>query len=114
MSNSEAGPPSAKAIARSPEQSPQPKLVGCWVRSSGWCRPRGLQAAGQPPLGPVNGLIDWLERHHPSALYDVISASNRYERRIPGDSAHRGYDLATGVGVPRFARIVGLVPKPGQ
>ena len=73
-----------------------------------------LQAAGKPPLGPVNGLVYWLERHHPSALYDVISGNNRYERRVPGHSAHRGYDLATGVGVPRFDRIVGLVPKPGQ
>ena len=73
-----------------------------------------LQAAGQPPLGPVNGLVYWLERHHPSALYDVISGSNRYDRRVPGHSARRGYDLATGVGVPRFDRIVGLVPKPGQ
>jgi hypothetical protein len=38
-----------------------------------------------------------LERHHPSALYDVIFGNNRYERRVPGHSAHRGYDLATGV-----------------
>jgi hypothetical protein len=73
-----------------------------------------LQADGQPPLGPVNGLVYWLERHHPRALYDVISGNNRYERRVPGHSAHRGYDLATGVGVPRFERILGLVPKPGQ
>lgn len=73
-----------------------------------------LQAAGQPPLGPVNGLVYWLERHHPSALYDVISGNNRYDRRVPGHSARRGYDLASGVGVPRFDRIVGLVPKPGQ
>jgi hypothetical protein len=73
-----------------------------------------LQAAGQPPLGPVNGLIYWLERHHPSALYDVISGNNRYDRRVPGHNAHRGYDLATGVGVPQFGRILGLVPKPGR
>ena len=26
-----------------------------------------LQAAGQPPLGPVNGLVYWLQRHHPRA-----------------------------------------------
>ena len=73
-----------------------------------------LQAAGQPPLGPVNGLVYWLERHHPGALYDVVSGNNRYDRRVPGHSARRGYDLATGVGVPRFDRIASLVPKPAK
>jgi Pro-kumamolisin, activation domain len=73
-----------------------------------------LQATGEPPLGPVNGLVYWLERHHPSALYDVISGNNRYDRHAPGHRAHRGYDLATGVGVPRFDRIASLVPRPGH
>jgi hypothetical protein len=73
-----------------------------------------LQAAGRPPLGPVNGLVYWLERHHPGALYDVVSGNNRYDRHAPGHHAHPGYDLASGVGVPRFAQIARLLPTPGH
>ena len=71
-----------------------------------------LQAAGKPPLGPVNGLLYWLERHRPGALYDIVSGTNRYDRHAPGHSARRGYDLASGVGVPRINRIAGLLPAP--
>ena len=71
-----------------------------------------LQAAGKPPLGPVNGLLYWLERHRPGALYDIVSGTNRYDRHAPGHRARRGYDLASGVGVPRFNRIAGLLPAP--
>ena len=73
-----------------------------------------LQAAGKPPLGPVNGLVYWLERRHPGALYDVVSGNNQYDRHVPGHRAHRGYDLASGVGVPRFDRIAALLPAPGR
>jgi len=73
-----------------------------------------LQAAGKPPLGPVNGLLYWLERHRPGALYDIVSGNNRYDRHAPGHRARRGYDLASGVGVPRFDRIVRLLPAPAD
>jgi len=73
-----------------------------------------LQAAGKPPLGPVNGLLYWLERHRPGALYDVVSGNNRYDRHAPGHRARRGYDLASGVGVPRFDRIAALLPAPAD
>ena len=73
-----------------------------------------LRAAGKPPLGPVNGLLYWLRRHHPNALYDIVSGNNRYKRRIPGHRARRGYDLASGLGAPRFDRIARLVPPPGD
>jgi hypothetical protein len=69
---------------------------------------------GRPPLGPVNGLVYWLQQHHPSSLYDIVSGNNRYDRHVPGYRAHRGYDLASGVGVPRFNRIAGIVPAPGR
>jgi hypothetical protein len=58
--------------------------------------------------------VYWLERHRSSAFYDVISGNSRYERRVPGHSAHRGYDLATGVGVPRFDRIVAPGAQTGK
>ena len=75
-----------------------------------------LQARGQPPLGPVNGLLYWLHRHHSGALYDIVSGNNKLpsDPSIPGHSAHRGYDLASGLGVPNFNLITALVPPPGQ
>jgi kumamolisin len=73
-----------------------------------------LRAAGKPPLGPVNGLLYWLRRRHPNALYDIVSGNNRYKRRVPGHRARRGYDLASGLGAPRFDRIARLVPPPGD
>jgi hypothetical protein len=73
-----------------------------------------LQAAGQPPLGPVSGLVYWLQRYHPSGLYDIVSGNNQYNRHVPGYRAHPGYDLASGVGVPQFDRIAALVPAPGR
>jgi subtilase family serine protease len=73
-----------------------------------------LQALGKPPLGPVNGLVYWLQRHRPGALYDIVSGNNRYDRHAPGHRAHRGYDLASGVGVPRFDRIARLLPAPAH
>jgi Pro-kumamolisin, activation domain len=73
-----------------------------------------LRAAGKPPLGPVNGLLYWLRRNHPNALYDIVSGNNGYDSRVPGKSARRGYDLASGLGAPRFNRIVRLIPSPGD
>ena len=73
-----------------------------------------LQAAGKPPLGPVNGLVYWLLRHHPRGLYDIVSGNNQYDRHVPGYRAHRGYDLASGVGVPQFEQLAELVPAPGR
>jgi Pro-kumamolisin, activation domain len=73
-----------------------------------------LRAAGEPPLGPVNGLVYWLQRHRATGLYDIVSGNNQYDRKVPGYRAHRGYDLASGVGVPRFDRIARLVPAPGR
>ncbi len=63
------------------------------------------RAAGRPPLGPVNGLLYWLGRRARWALYDIVSGSTGYYRNVPPRRAGRGYDLATGWGVPRFARI---------
>jgi subtilase family serine protease len=68
------------------------------------------RAAHLPPLGPVNGLLYWLYRHSPNALYDIVSGSNRYDPEVPGYGARRGYDLASGLGVPRFARISAALP----
>ncbi len=67
------------------------------------------RAAGNPPLGPVDGLLYSLERTAPSAIFDIVSGSNGY-RKIPGYSARPGYDLASGVGVPQYALLPALIP----
>ena len=75
-----------------------------------------LQAHGQPPLGPVNGLLYWLYRHHRGALYDIVSGNNKLDSavKVPGHSAHRGYDLASGLARTEVNRVATLVPAPGH
>ena len=70
------------------------------------------RAAGEPPLGPVNGLVYALDRRAPSTIYDIVSGSNGYYRKIPGYDAKPGYDLASGLGVPQFAQLAGAIPPP--
>ncbi len=45
-------------------------------------------------------------------LYDIVSGSNKYYPNVPGRRAHRGYDLASGLGVPQFATIAKELPGP--
>jgi subtilase family serine protease len=70
------------------------------------------RAAGEPPLGPVDGMLYALDRSAPSTIYDIVSGSNGYYRKIPGYSAKPGYDLASGLGVPEFAQVAGAIPPP--
>jgi len=72
------------------------------------------RAAGRPPLGPVNGLLYSLARSTPSTIFDLISGSNRYSRKAPAQFAKRGYDLASGLGVPQFAQLAANLPKPAS
>lgn len=68
------------------------------------------RALGKPSLGPVNGLLYYLYAHDRRAVYDVVSGNNKYYPKVPGWRAHRGYDLASGLGVPRFAAIAAALP----
>jgi hypothetical protein len=73
-----------------------------------------LRAAHRPLLGPVDGLLYWLRRHRPSTIFDVVSGNNSYTAKVPGHRARRGYDLASGLGVPLFDRIVRALPPLGR
>ena len=53
-------------------------------------------------LGPVNGTLYALADR---AVYDVRSGNNGYDRRVPARRAGRGYDLASGLGVPRMREL---------
>jgi kumamolisin len=72
------------------------------------------RAHGAPPIGPANGLLYWLEAHQPASLFDIVSGSNGFFRRVPGWSARPGYDLASGVGVPQFGAVEAGLPSPGR
>ncbi|HEY3726518.1 MAG TPA: protease pro-enzyme activation domain-containing protein [Solirubrobacteraceae bacterium] len=72
-----------------------------------------LRARHRPPLGPVNGLLYDLRASAPQTFYDIVSGSNGYSRRVPARRAHPGYDLASGLGVPRFGRLLGSLLPPG-
>ena len=67
------------------------------------------RAARRPPLGPVNGLLYSLG---PGALFDIESGNNGYDRRVAARVAGPGYDLASGLGAPRFDRIAAALPPP--
>jgi subtilase family serine protease len=66
----------------------------------------------RPPVGPADGLFYALARREPSTRFDIVKGNNRYLRRVKGHRAKRGYDLASGLGVPQFARLASALPPP--
>ena len=47
---------------------------------------------------------------NPAALFDIVSGSNGYNPRVPGIDATPGYDMASGLGVPRFDQLAAALP----
>lgn len=84
-----------------------PLLAGAFAALS--ARQRAL---GQPPLGPVNGLLYELAGTDPAAIHDITVGTNAYDPEVPGHEAHPGYDLASGLGVPNFAALEAAIPPP--
>jgi hypothetical protein len=71
-----------------------------------------LERRHLPPVGPADGLFYYLAAHQPSALWDVVHGNNGFFPKVPARFAKRGYDLASGLGVPQFAQIARLLPSP--
>jgi subtilase family serine protease len=67
---------------------------------------------GLPPIGPANGLFYYLAAHAPQTIYDVTRGNNGYLKKVPARRATRGYDLASGLGVPDFSRVAAALPPP--
>ncbi|HEY2770870.1 MAG TPA: protease pro-enzyme activation domain-containing protein [Solirubrobacteraceae bacterium] len=65
---------------------------------------------GRGPLGPADGLFYFLARRVPRSRFDVVAGNNRYLHKVKGHRAKRGYDLASGLGVPRFAQLAAALP----
>jgi tripeptidyl-peptidase-1 len=70
------------------------------------------RAAGRPPLGPVNWLLYSLPQANPGALFDIVSGNNGFDPKVPGIDAVPGYDMASGLGVPRFDQLSAALPPP--
>lgn len=99
-------------------------LNGHWVTDAGTSGSAPLVAsamamlsAGQrhhhrPPIGPADGLIYYLARCAPSTIWDVVRGNNGYLAHVRAHTAKRGYDLASGIGVPRFATLPARLPPP--
>jgi hypothetical protein len=64
----------------------------------------------RPPIGPAHGLFCYLARCAPSTIWHVVSANNGYLPTVRAQNAKRGYDLASGLGVPRFAFLAARLP----
>ena len=76
--------------------------------------PARARAAGRSPLGPVNGLLYFLQAKVPDMFFDVVSGDYGYERRVPPPCAGPGYDGASGLRVPRFDRLAATLPAPAD
>jgi kumamolisin len=99
-------------------------LAGHWVTDAGTSAAAPLVASSLailsadqrrqhlPPVGPANGLFYSEATHAPGTLWDIVRGANGYLRKVPARHAKRGYDLASGLGVPQFARLGAALPAP--
>jgi kumamolisin len=100
-------------------------FAGNWVGDAGTSAATPLVASamaiasadqrrhGRPGLGQADGLFYDLQRRAPQTFQDIVKGNNRFRKRIPGFRAKRGYDLTTGLGVPRFDVLASRLPAPG-
>ena len=70
------------------------------------------QKAGRPLIGLANGWFYKAAKSQPSAFYDITKGSNDLSG-VGCCQAAVGYDLASGLGVPNWAVLPGLLPPPG-
>jgi hypothetical protein len=68
------------------------------------------RAAGRPALGPASGLLYSLWRTNPGLFFDIVSGNNGFDPKVPGINAVPGYDMASGLGVPRFDLLAAALP----
>jgi kumamolisin len=70
------------------------------------------QKAGRPLIGLANGWFYQAVKKQPAAFYDITKGSNDLSG-VGCCQAAVGYDLASGLGVPNWAVLPGLLPPPG-
>ncbi len=101
-------------------------LAGHWVTDAGTSGSAPLVASAmaiisanqrhrhRPPVGPANGLLYYEAGRARSSMFDVVSGANRYLHKVQARHAKRGYDLASGLGVPQFALLGAQLPPPAR
>jgi subtilase family serine protease len=67
--------------------------------------------AGRPPVGFINPWLYQLYSQHPDYFYDVVSGTNDLNR-VGCCIATKGFDAASGLGVPNFLEIARHLPPP--
>jgi hypothetical protein len=67
--------------------------------------------AGRPRVGFANPWIYQLYQQHPELFYDVVSGSNDLNG-VGCCTATKGFDDATGLGVPNLAGLAQHLPPP--
>jgi subtilase family serine protease len=70
------------------------------------------QKAGRPLIGLDNGWFYQADKSEPTAFYDITKGGNDLAG-VGCCQAAAGYDLASGLGVPNWAVLPGLLPSPG-
>jgi kumamolisin len=70
------------------------------------------QKAGRPLIGLANGWFYKAAKSQPAAFYDITKGSNDLSG-VGCCQAAVGYDLASGLGVPNWVVLPGLLPPPG-
>jgi kumamolisin len=71
------------------------------------------QKAGRPLIGLANGWFYQAAKSQPAAFYDITKGSNDLSG-VGCCQAAVGYDLASGLGVPNWTVLPGLLPPPGS
>ncbi|MBV8220222.1 MAG: S53 family peptidase [Solirubrobacterales bacterium] len=69
------------------------------------------QARGAPRIGLANGWLYQAARRNPASFYDVSQGTNDL-KAVRCCTASRGYDLASGLGVPNWSILPGELPAP--
>jgi subtilase family serine protease len=67
--------------------------------------------AGRPPVGFVNPWFYQLYKQHPDLFYDVVSGTNDLNG-VGCCTATKGFDEASGLGVPNLGAIAQRLPPP--
>jgi hypothetical protein len=71
-------------------------------------------AAGQPPVGFLNPLLDTIgsEANYASAFHDIAAGNNTWSGSPAKFCAVTGYDLCTGWGTPAGQRLIDALANP--
>ena len=73
---------------------------------------RAAQGRAAARIGLANGWFYQAAKTQPAAFYDITKGSNDLSG-VGCCQASAGYDLASGLGVPNWAVLPGLLPPPG-